>query len=270
MKTARENNPTESEIKIIQKIESLKDSHVYMGLYDTVKKIKSVGHKVDPVLSSWDEMQYRNFIEALNLKHGILSSGTIKYKHAYGTLSMIGLISSFRLKKIMESTLDEYKREFNVYERLIEFGWEFDTRKEDPPLAQTAFYQAMKNIKWDGEAAKIHKKFEHNLSLINLRAFKKKFSMDIQTDMEILNKATTELLSASEAVHKNHPKILPEDVIMAWKIWFKLLDTDITKLGKPLDRSVDRLAVEQLRKEGRKEDAEKVREYMEKVKRETE
>jgi hypothetical protein len=128
----------------------------------------------------------------------------------------------------------------------------------------------MKNIKWDGEAAKVRKKLWNKIVKSNFANYGKITSGDDRADMVNLIRATTELLSASEAVHKNHPKILPEDVIMAWKIWFKLLDTDITKLGKPLDRSVDRLAIDQLMKEGRKEDADKVREYMEKVKRGTE
>ena len=87
------------------------------------------------------------------------------------------------------------------------------------------FYKKLKEIKWDKQGKKLFKKI-----------------LGIRTDITFVrwgsgtdvfrsgdNFALT-LLAACNAVHHNRNMMLKEDVILAYKTYLKLLNTDISKL----------------------------------------
>jgi len=110
-----------------------------------------------------------------------------------------------------------------LLERLMSLLDDFDKPKEFQP-PDKEFYQKLRKIKWNKTGKKLFWK------LSNIRAdiqYNKWGSTDVFRSGE--NFALT-FLAACNAVHQDRDKLLKEDVIMAYRTYLKLLDTDITKL----------------------------------------
>lgn len=115
-------------------------------------------------------------------------------------------------------------KEHDIMERLISLLNDFNKPGEFQ-TPDKEFYQNLRKIKWDKQGKKLFS--ELGSIRIAIRVDKWGTGTDVFGSGE--NFALT-FLAACNAVNQGRNKILLEDVVMAYKAYLKLLNTDITKL----------------------------------------
>ncbi len=87
------------------------------------------------------------------------------------------------------------------------------------------FYKKLKKIKWDKQAKKLFGKIRNiRYHIKDVRWGGKSSTFDTTEYFAII------FLATCNAVNQGRNKILPEDVVVAHKTYFNLLNTDISKL----------------------------------------
>ncbi len=211
---------------IYEKIEGLKHSEVYKTMYDCISK-----NKIDGVdCSLWSYRQPRNFIEDYILKRGFsefFSFDTVKHSDKRGLLTLLITAYYGHCKKKIE--LEDGKKIFNIYERIIAFGADFD-RIIDPPKPRVEFYKKMVKVRWTCESKKIKK-----------RILKKRTQETIDPIGDKIHRVWSreyglDYMTAAIAVNAKRNYITADDVIKTWNIYLKTIYQDITRIAQPLDR----------------------------------
>ncbi len=223
-KTSNEFKGVKGLNEVIDGILSLNDSKVYERVYEASKKDpEEMTSYIDTIDDLLKLRQVKIASEVLKKPPLYIASltGVIVATHFQALFAFIGGIHyAYAQKKLSHnSTIKEHA----ILERLISSLDDFDKLKEfEKPNKE--FYQRVRRIKWDKTGKKLFWK------LSNIRAdiqYNKWGSTDVFRSGE--NFALT-FLAACNAVHHNRERMLKEDVIMAYKTYLKLLDTDITKL----------------------------------------
>jgi hypothetical protein len=93
--------------------------------------------------------------------------------------------------------------------------------KIQPPDEE--FYKKLRKIKWDKQGKKLFNNINRLRGDIgDVRG--------MSTDFGTTEYFALGFLAACNAVNQNRSKMLPEDVVVAYRTYLKLLNTDITKL----------------------------------------
>jgi len=222
-KTLNEFN-LESLDEVIEGLLSLKDSEVYERVYKN--------SKMDPK----EDSSYIDTVDDLmKLEQVKLASEVLKNPPLYLPPLTDVIISThfnalFGLIREIDYAYAQKKlnhkntvKEHTILERLISLLDNFN-KPGDFQKPNKEFYQKLRKIKWDKTGKKLFWK------LSNIRA-------DIQYDRwgsgtDVFgsgeNFALT-FLAACNAVHHNRDRMLKEDIIMTYKTYLKLLNTDISK-----------------------------------------
>ncbi len=210
--------------EVLDDVQTLMDSKIYERLYEASLKdpeeMKSYIDTVDDLLK----------LRQVKLATGVLKdpplylpflTDTIISTHFNATFAFIsGIHYAYTQKKSgHESTIQEH----TILERLISLLDDFDKPGEFQP-PDKEFYQKLKKIKWNKQGKKLHKKIYDILYHLNDVRWG-----EASTFSNGENFALT-FLAACNAVHHNRDKMLKKDVIMAYKTYLKLLNTDISKL----------------------------------------
>jgi len=223
-KTLSEFNGVEGLSEVIDGVLSLKDSEVYERVYKNSKKDpKEMTSYIDTVDDLLELKQVKIASEVLKKPPLYIASltGVIVATHFEALFVFIGGIHyAYAQKKLnRNSTVKEHA----ILERLMSLLDNFD-KPEEFQKPDKEFYQELKKIKWDKTGKKLFKK------LSDL-----KFEVQFETGYGSSTFRTGEnfaltFLAACNAVHQGRNKILPEDIIVAYKTYLKLLNTDISKL----------------------------------------
>jgi hypothetical protein len=224
-KTLNEFNGVEGLKEVIKGILSLKDSEIYEMFY----KASVEGHEKGISVNETEEdllefSQVKLAYEVLktpplylpSLNDVIISTHFIAMMHV-----IIWRYYTCTNKNLSQNDLS--KAHTIILERIMILLDDFDKSGEfQNPNKE--FYQKLRKIKWNKEGKKLFWK------LSNIRAdiqYNKWGSTDVFRSGE--NFALT-FLAACNAVNQDRGKILSEDVVVAYKTYLKLMDTDITKL----------------------------------------
>ena len=211
--------------EVIDGILSLKDSKVYERTY---KNSKMNPEEDSSYIDTTDDLlklrQVKLASEVLKKPPLYIPSltGVIVATHFEATYGLIREVDYAYIQKKLNH--EDTVKEHAILERLMSLLDDFDKPGgfEKP---DKEFYQKLKKIKWD----KMGKKLFYRLSNILTAIQVDKWGTDSSTFGTGENFALT-FLAACNAVNQCRNKILPEDMIKAYKTYLKLLDTDITKL----------------------------------------
>ncbi|MDR0912719.1 MAG: hypothetical protein LBM96_09005 [Methanobrevibacter sp.] len=130
----------------------------------------------------------------------------------------------------MEKDLNNIHKVFLFVEKVMKTSYDFDKNIEFNSVTKEYFI-LLKNIKLDKNASKLFDKIYDilgdMLSYIIAKPLDKLFISNLSTNRFILT-----FLAACNAVNNNRDKIIIEDVIIAYKTFYKLFEVDILPLLK--------------------------------------
>jgi hypothetical protein len=212
--------------EVLDDVQSLMDSEVYGRMYKASEK--------DPE----EKSSYIDTVDdLLKLRQVKLASEILKEPPLYiAFLTGVIIFSHFKaifggLIRVIDFVYAQRKlnhkdtlREHAILERLMSLLDDFDKPK-DYQAPDEEFYQKLKKIKWDKQGKKLFKKIDRIRGDVAVV----RWVSDSSTFGNGENYSLT-FLAACNAVNQNRSKILPEDVVVAYRTYLNLLDTDITKL----------------------------------------
>ena len=222
--------------QVLKEIEGLKDSENYRKLFEVIKSDSVEGENC----SKWGMKQPRAVLEDTLLKKGffghLLSRDTIKYVHKVELLSLI--LYLYYSQKSEKLLLEDIKKIFNIYERVLLYAEDFDRYIETPAPTQ-GFYEKLKKVKWSNEAREVKEKIFSKWEDVTCEAFRNGRGKGINKLWTI--EFALNYISASRAVNQGRDEILAIDVIKSWETYLKLIFTDITKIGVAVDKTDEEL-----------------------------
>jgi hypothetical protein len=118
----------------------------------------------------------------------------------------------------------------NIYlsgldERLIYALYRFDQITNWPqPTAE--FFQKLQKVKWENKNTK---KFALNLKKLKMSLIYTRFSLIKYHHLNSIENMFIKLMAGCSAVNDNRNFITKEDIVIGYKTYIKLLNTDITK-----------------------------------------
>jgi hypothetical protein len=118
----------------------------------------------------------------------------------------------------------------NVYlsrldEQLI-FGLDNFDKIHDWPNPTPEFFQKLKKIRWENKNTK---RFSDTIGLLKIHLTITSISLPRYAHFSAIEKAVIELIAGCSAVKDNRKFINNEDVVIGFKTYLKLLNTDVTK-----------------------------------------
>jgi hypothetical protein len=207
----------------------ISSSEMYWEYFQVVKLEEKIWE------TGWDltESEKKN-IPLINLAYETLSNPPL---NIYPITDLIEFLSFYVMYRIFEDIYYLYKGSkmnhadslkifYGKLDERVIFGMDqFDTIRELPEPTPE-YFQQLKKIDWkDKETKKLYKGLNEIMSdnfIEKRRTPQAKFAATEETFILFL--------SACNAVNNNRIKIEQTDVIIAYKTYFKLLKTDITKL----------------------------------------
>nr|WP_319374455.1 hypothetical protein [uncultured Methanobacterium sp.] len=122
----------------------------------------------------------------------------------------------------------------NVYlsrldEQLI-FGLDNFDKIHDWPQPTPEFFQKLKKIRWENKNTK---KFSDTIGLLKIHMTITSIGLPKYAHFSAIEKAVIELIAGCSAVKDNREFINKEDVVIGFKTYLKLLNTDVTKYKAP-------------------------------------
>ncbi|MEN4017399.1 MAG: hypothetical protein PQ975_02195 [Methanobacterium sp.] len=212
--------------EVLDDVQSLMDSEVYGRMY---KASEMDPEEMSSYLESADEL--------LKLRQVKLASEILKDPPLY-VASLTGVIIFSHFKATFGGLIPEIDsayvqrklnhkdtlREHAILERLMSLLDDFDKPK-DYPAPDEEFYQKLKKIKWDKQGKKLFKKIDRIRGDIGVVRW-----VSDSSTFETGENYSLTFLAACNAVNHTRDKILAEDVVVAYKTYLKLLNTDISKL----------------------------------------
>ena len=209
---------------ILDDVQALIDSEIYDKVYDATKtkEKKLGGNETVEDLLKLPQVKYATKVLKDPPLYVASLTGVIISSHFIATVSMIDFISyAYKQEDLSQNDLN---KNYSILERLMSLLSNFSTVKEYK-APDEEFYKKLKDIKWDKTAKKLFKKIfgiRGHIALV-------RWGSDSSTFNTGENFALT-FLAACNSVHQDRDKILPEDIIVSYKTYLKLLNTDITKL----------------------------------------
>lgn len=210
---------------VLDDVQSLMDSEIYERVYKASKMDpKETSAYIDTVDDLLKLRQVKLASEVLKNPPLYISSltGVIVATHFKAIFGLIREIDyAYTQKKLGHK---DTVKEHAILERLMSLLDDFNKPGEFQ-TPDNEFYKKLKEIKWDKQGKKLHKKIYDILYHLNDVRWG-----EASTFSNGENFALT-FLAACNAVNQNRNKILPEDVVIAYKTYLKLLNTDITKMN---------------------------------------
>ncbi len=223
--TIKKFNDVEDLKEVIDDILSLKDSKVYESFY----KASMEGHEkgISVKETKKDLLEFPQ----VKLAAEVLKDPTLYLPPLTDVIISIHFISMMHViiwryytctnKKLSHNDLT--KAHTLILQQIMTLLDNFDKPGEFQP-PDKEFYQKLKKIKWNKQGKKLFKKLSDLKFKISVATF------DSNSTFRTGENFALTFLAACNAVHHNRDKMLKEDVIMAYKTYLKLLNTDISKL----------------------------------------
>jgi len=211
--------------EIISSLRSISDFQVYEELkkaYDSREYFYQLNNPLD-----YENMPSNNIysIAHENLKLNILDIGVIQFEF----VRLMYKIFEFRYFMTIQRNFDD-KDIQNIYlsgldERLIYALYRFDQITNWPqPTAE--FFQKLQKVKWENKNTK---KFALNLKKLKMSLIYTRFSLIKYHHLNSIENMFIKLMAGCSAVNDNRNFITKEDIVIGYKTYIKLLNTDITK-----------------------------------------
>lgn len=204
----------------------MKDSEIYGKVYEDSKmKEEETSAYIDTVDDLLKLRQVKLASEVLKKYPLYISflTGVITGANFEAIFGLINEVDYAYIQKKLDHK--DTVREHALLERLMSLLDDFD-KPGDFEKPDKEFYQKLKGIKWEKTGKKLYKKLSNLKFKIQLVIFR---TSDPTTFESGENFALT-FLAACNSVNHDRDIILKEDMIIAYKTYLKLLNTDISKL----------------------------------------
>ncbi len=206
-------------------VQTLMDSEIYDKVYEASKmNPEEDSSYIDTVDDLLKLRQVKLASEVLKKPPLYISSltGVIVATHFEALFGLIREVDYAYIQKKLnhENTVKEH----DILERLMSLLNDFDKPVNFQP-PNNEFYKELKGIKWDKRGKKLFNKINgirRDITIV-------KWVSDASTFGTGEGFALT-FLAACNAVNQCRNKILPEDMVVSYKTYLKLLNTDISKL----------------------------------------
>ncbi|WP_414470435.1 hypothetical protein [Methanobacterium sp. ACI-7] len=211
--------------EVLDDVLALMDSEIYEKVYRAGQKDpKEMTSYIDTADDLLKLRQVKLASEVLKDPPLYVASltGVIIITHFQALFAFIGGIHYAYAQRRLSRT--STVKEHAILERLMALLDDFDKPISFQPPDEE-FYKKLKDIKWDKQAKKLFGKIDRLRGQIATVRWGSTSSTFGTTE----NFALT-FLAACNVVNQNRNKILNEDVIVAYRTYLKLLDTDITQL----------------------------------------
>jgi hypothetical protein len=211
--------------EVLDGVQALMDSEVYDKVYEASEKDPE---EMTSYIESVDELlklrQVKLASEVLKDPPLYISSltGVIISSHFQATFAFIGGIHYAYAQRRLSRT--STVKEHDILERLMALLDDFDKPVNFQPPDEE-FYKKLKDIKWDKTAKKLFGKIDRIRGDIATVRWGTKATTFGNGENRLLT-----FLAACNAVNQGRNEILSEDVVVAYKTYLKLLNTDISKL----------------------------------------
>lgn len=209
---------------VLDSVLNLMDSEIYEKVYEASNLGEKIGDFAPPsaeyLLNRYRQNKYSSTI----LKNPTLNLFTdnIIFSHYLATTGMIGFINhAYKGHKLSLNDLD---KQHIILERIMSQLDDFD-KLEDYQSPDEEFYQKQKNIKWKKEGKSLFEeihKIRRDIKVVRWGTKSTTFSNGENYYLIFL--------TACSAVKHQRNEIVAEDVVVAYKTYLKLLNTDISKL----------------------------------------
>ena len=212
--------------EVLDDVQALMDSEIYEKVYEASEKdpeeMTSYIESADELLELRQVKLASEILKDPPLYMPSFFTNTIISSHFQATFAFIGGIHyAYTQRKLSRnSTVKEHA----ILERLISLLDDFD-KPVNFQAPDEEFYTKLKDIKWDKQAKKLFVKILKIRRHIAVVRWGTKSSTFGSGEYFALI-----FLAACNSVHHGRDKILPEDVVIAYKTYLKLLNTDISKL----------------------------------------
>jgi hypothetical protein len=242
-----ENYEAEGMDEILFKINELKESDLYVKLMNAFKS--------ETYSEGWDTENFADGKRAFNkdevdyVKSLELARRNLHLGGLFNTILTPSMITAKEFLTIhlmihytyvvFSGKATDWNDRLNIYfsrldERLI-FGMEnFDELKlEDLPEIKSKYFKALKKLKWKDKNTKdLYKKLTELMG--EIRDYSRDYPNLTERAGWMTNYGVTEdffikTLAACNAVNNNREKIEDQDIIRAYKTFFKLIKTDVTE-----------------------------------------
>ena len=211
--------------EVVNCVIGLSDSEIYKKVYETTKtkEGKLGGNETVEDLLELPQVKYATKVLKDPPLYVAFLTGVIISSHFIGTVSMIDFITyAYKQEDLSQNDLS---KNHSILERLMSLLNNFNTVNEYK-VPDEEFYKKLKQIKWDKAGKKLFKGMSDLKFEVSFEMFGTSFSTPFGTGEDF---ALT-FLAACNAVNQGRNKILPEDVVIAYRTYLKLLNTDISKL----------------------------------------
>ena len=213
--------------EVLDGVQSLMDSEIYDKVYEVSEidpeEMSSYIDTADELLELRQVKLASEVLKEPSLYMPSFFTDTIIFSHFKATFA--GLIPeiyyAYSQKKLNHNAT---VKEHAILERLMSLLDDFDKPINFQPPNEE-FYQKLGKIKWDKQGKKLFVKILKIRRHIAVVRWGTKSSTFGSGEYFALI-----FFAACNAVHQGIDKILPEDVVIAYKTYLKLLNTDISKL----------------------------------------
>jgi hypothetical protein len=208
----------------IKGILNLKESEIYEKVYEATKiEPKNVEEQesVDELLKI-PQVKLASKILKKPIYYIPPLTDVIIASHFIGTISMLDFIRyAYKQKKLSKQDIN---KNHTLLEQIIPSLNHFNTTNSYE-VPDEGYYRKLKQIKWNKQGKKLFGKLHDIKFTVQSDRWKSDFTTFGTGEMFMLG-----FLAACNAVNHQRNTMLPEDVIRAYKTYFKLLNTDINKL----------------------------------------
>lgn len=208
--------------EIIEGIKDLSNSEVHGMLYKASKNKSSWNFELDDEVDEVLQVKYASKI----LKNPIIyrppKTDVIIGRNFYSSFLLINWVYWIYDPETNDTG---YYKQSKILERIMVLLDDFD-RIGSFKEPNEEFYKKLKNTKWDKEGKTLFWKLKdiHYYVDYDIWGIRRVRTINLTEDHTLI------FLAACNTVHRNSDQILPEDIVKAFKTYFKLLNTDITKL----------------------------------------
>ena len=228
-----ENKIDEELREVLEGIDALKDSEVYKKINDVARsKYQQVEEKQTLDRIKYNTRNPRRLLEETLLKKGVLNNFFSKDAIVYRNVELTnGLITILYLIYSGEKpSMDIVKKSDRIYELTLNHLENFDNKINKPEITRQ-LYEKSKKLTMSKDAKKTRKKIREKINKIDVKY------VGFTSENGAFTQSPNTLFSAVSAVHAGREVILPEDVIRSYRTILKLINTDLSKIPLPPDKT---------------------------------
>ncbi len=208
--------------EIIQGIKDLSNSEIHEMFYKASKNKDRWGLELDGKADELLQVKYANKIFKNPILYRPPKTDVIIGRNFYSAFLLINWIYWLHDP---ETSDKGYDKQNEILERVMILLDDFD-RIGSFKEPDEEFYKKLKNTKWSEEGKALHEKIDSMHGDI----VHEKLGIRRGRSIFLTEHWTLIFLAACNTVNQGRDKILPEDIVKAYKTYFKLLNTYISKL----------------------------------------